>query len=50
MTEQDIKRIKLLIQAEAENLACMYEKDISYQLQHITKHYNKLETFLKNND
>jgi hypothetical protein len=24
MTEQDIQQIKLIIQAEAENLACMY--------------------------
>jgi hypothetical protein len=53
MTENDIQQIKLIIQAEAENLACMFGNgpdDVSYQLQHITQHYDKLDTFLKNND
>jgi hypothetical protein len=53
MTENDIQQIKLIIQAEAENLACMFgdgTDDVSYQLQHITQHYDKLNTFLKNND
>ncbi len=53
MTEKDIEQIKLIIQAEAENLACMFGNgpdDMSYQLQHITKHYDKLDSFLKNNN
>jgi hypothetical protein len=53
MTEEDIKQIKLIIQAEAENLACLFgdgPDDVSFKLQHITQHYNKLETFLNNND
>jgi hypothetical protein len=53
MTENDIRQIKLIIQAEAENLACLFgdgADDVSYQLQHITQHYDKLNTFLKNND
>jgi hypothetical protein len=53
MTEQDIQQIKLIIQAEAENLACMFGKgpdDVLYKIQHITKHYDKLETFVRNND
>jgi hypothetical protein len=53
MTENDIQQIKLIIQAEAENLACMFgdgPDDVSYKLQHITQHYDKLDTFLKNND
>ena len=53
MTEHDIEQIKLIIQAEAENLACMFGNgpdDVSYQLQYITKHYDKLDTFVMNND
>jgi len=53
MTEEDIKQIKLIIQAEAENLACLFgdgPDDVSFKLQHITQHYDKLETFLNNND
>jgi hypothetical protein len=53
MTEHDIQQIKLIIQAEAENLACMFGNgpdDVLYQIQHITKHYDKLETFVRNND
>jgi hypothetical protein len=53
MTENDIQQIKLIIQAEAENLACMFgdgPDDVPYQLQYITQHYDKLNTFLKNND
>jgi hypothetical protein len=51
MTEQDIQQIKLIIQAEAENLACMFGEgpdDVLYKIQHITKHYDKLETFVRN--
>ena len=51
MTEQDIRQIKLIIQAEAENLACIYGKgpdDVTFKIQHITEHYNKLETFRRN--
>jgi hypothetical protein len=50
MTEEDIRQIKLIIQAEAENLACMFgdgPDDVSFKIQHITKHYDKLETFVK---
>ena len=53
MNEEDIKQIKLIIQAEAENLACLFgdgPDDVSFKLQHITQHYDKLETFLNNND
>ena len=53
MTEQDIQQIKLIIQAEAENLACMFGEgtdDVLYKIQHITKHYDKLDTFVRNND
>jgi hypothetical protein len=53
MTEKDIEQIKLIIQAEAENHACLFGNgldDISHQLQYITKHYNKLELFLNNNE
>lgn len=53
MDEHDIEQIKLIIQAEAENLACMFgdgSDDVSHQLQHITKHYDKLDTFVRNND
>ena len=51
MTEQDIQQIKLIIQAEAENLAFMFGEgpdDVLYKIQHITKHYDKLETFVSN--
>ena len=51
MTEQDIQQIKLIIQAEAENLACMFGDGpdvVLYKIQHITKHYDKLETFVRN--
>ena len=40
MTEQDIQQIKLIIQAEAENLACLFGEgpdDVLYKIQHITK-------------
>jgi hypothetical protein len=50
MTEKDIQQIKLIIQSEAENLACMYgdgADDVLYKIQHITKHYDKLDTFVK---
>jgi hypothetical protein len=50
MTEQDIQQIKLIIQAEAENLACMFGEgtdDVSFKIQHITQHYDKLDTFVK---
>ena len=53
MTEHDIQQIKLIIQAEAENLACMFgdgADDVSFKIQHITQHYDKLETFVRNND
>jgi hypothetical protein len=53
MTEQDIQQIKLIIQAEAENLACMFGEgldDVSFKMQHITQHYDKLETFVRNNE
>jgi hypothetical protein len=53
MTEQDIQQIKLIIQAEAENLACMFGEgpdDVLYKIQHITKHYDKLDTFVRNNE
>ena len=52
MTE-NIQQIKLIIQAEAENLACMFGKgpdDVSFKIQHITQHYDKLDTFVRNND
>ena len=51
MTEQDIQQIKLIIQSEAENLACMFGDgldDVSFKIQHITQHYDKLETFVSN--
>ena len=51
MTEQDIQQIKLIIQSEAENLACMFGDgldDVSFKIQHITQHYDKLETFVRN--
>jgi hypothetical protein len=51
MTEEDIRQIKLIIQSEAENLACMFGEgpdDVLYKIQHITKHYDKLDTFVKN--
>ena len=53
MTEQDIQQIKLIIQSEAENLACMFgdgPDDVSFKIQHITQHYDKLETFVRNNE
>jgi len=53
MTEQDIQQIKLIIQAEAENLACMFGEgadDVLYKIQHITKHYDKLDTFVRKNE
>ena len=53
MTEEDIRQIKLIIQAEAENLACMFgdgPDDVSFKIQHITENYGKLETFVRNND
>ena len=53
MTEEDIRQIKLIIQAEAENLACMFgdgPDDVSFKIQHIIKHYDNLDTFVKNND
>jgi hypothetical protein len=53
MTEQDIQQIKLIIQSEAENLACMFgdgPDDVSFKIQHITQHYDKLDTFVNNND
>lgn len=53
MTEEDIRQIKLIIQAEAENLACMFgdgPDDVSFKIQHISEHYDKLDTFVKNND
>ena len=53
MTQQDIKQIRLIIQAEEENLASMFGEgpdDVLYKIQHITKHYDKLETFVRNND
>jgi hypothetical protein len=52
MTEQDIEQIKLIIQAEAENHACLFgngPEDLPHKLQYITNHYNKLESFLNNN-
>ncbi len=51
MTEKDIEQIKLIIQAEAENLACMFgdgPDDVSFKIQHITQHYAKLESFVSN--
>ena len=51
MTEEDIRQIKLIIQSEAENLACMFGEspdDVLYKIRHITKHYDKLDTFVKN--
>jgi len=51
MTEQDIQQIKLIIQAEAENLACTFGEgpdDVSFKIQHITQHYDKLDTFVRN--
>ena len=53
MTEQDIQQIKLIIQAEAENLACMFGEgpdDVLCKIQHITKNYDKLETFVRKNE
>ena len=50
MTE-NIQQIKLIIQAEAENLACMFgdgPDDVSFKIQHITQHYDKLDTFVRN--
>jgi hypothetical protein len=51
MTEEDIRQIKLIIQAEAENLACLFgddPDDVSFKIQHITQHYDKLDTFVRN--
>ncbi len=51
MTEKDIEQIKLIIQAEAENLACMFGEgpdDVSFKLKHITENYDKLELFVSN--
>lgn len=51
MTEQDIQQIKLIIQSEAENLACMFGNgpdDVSFKIQHITQHYDRLETLIRN--
>jgi hypothetical protein len=51
MTEEDIRQIKLIIQSEAENLACMFgdgPDDVSFKIQHITKHYDKLDTIVRN--
>ncbi len=51
MTEKDIEQIKLIIQAEAENLACMFGEgpdDVSFKIQHITQHYDKLEILIRN--
>jgi hypothetical protein len=53
MTEKDIEQIKLIIQAESENHTCLFGNgpdDVSHQLQYITNHYNKLESFLINNE
>jgi hypothetical protein len=51
MTEQDIEQIKLIIQAEAENLACMFGEgpdDVSFKIQHITENYDKLGKLVRN--
>jgi hypothetical protein len=51
MTEKDIQQIKLIIQSEAENLSCLFGEgpdDVSFKMQHITQHYDKLDTFVKN--
>jgi len=51
MTEEDIRQIKLIIQSEAENLTCLFGEgadDVSFKIQHITKHYDKLDTFVRN--
>jgi hypothetical protein len=53
MTEQDIQQIKLIIQSEAENLACLFGEgpdDVSFKIQHITQHYDKLDTFVRKNE
>lgn len=51
MTEQDIQQIKLIIQSEAENLACTFGNgpdDVSFKIQHITQYYDRLETLIRN--